>query len=330
MSDLTCWIATSGWAGTEKPCLALAHALGFRPVLKHLTLRFPWRFLPESLWFSPLRAYSKSGDSMMPPWPDVIIGSGRYASAALSKITKMRKKQKNPGPFTIQIQDPRLPSDQFDVVIAPYHSQVFGKNVISTHGALHGITHQILEENTLAFQSLLDQIPTPRVAVLIGGKNPYYKMTVPLMYHLGQQLKNLYQQQKIGLMISSSRRTNPLMYKAFKEGLGDTPAYFWEGGDAPNPYLAFLGGADYILVTQDSVSMVTEACATGKPVYTINLAKKRPRLDIFHGILQRKNLTRPFEGALENFNSTPLNDLTMVVGQLIPQLKERFGIKTPT
>lgn len=326
LSDLTCWISTSGWAGTEKPCIALATALGFKPIIKRLTLRFPWRFLPESLWFFPLKAYSKSGDSLNSPWPDVIIGSGRYASAALAKITKIKRNQKTVTPFTIQIQDPRLPSDQFDAVVAPYHSQVVGGNVISTHGSLHGITPMTLKENVLAFKDLLDQIPSPRVAVLIGGKNPHYKMTPAGMYKLGCALRDLYIHQGVGLMISKSRRTEPSAYAAFKEGLGETPAYFWEGQEGPNPYLAFLGAADYILVTQDSVSMVTEACATGKPVYTIDLIKKRTRLDAFHQLLQEKNLTRPFKGVLENFNHRPLDDLQMVTQKLASQITRYFKL----
>jgi len=325
-SDLTCWIATSGWPGTEKPCIALAQALGLTPTLKRLHLRFPWRFLPEALWGFPLKAYSKTSDSLTPPWPDILIGSGRYASAALAKITQLRRAQNKRAPFTIQIQDPRISPHNFDVVIAPYHSQVTGPNVISTHGTLHNLTSQILEQNVRDFQDLLAQIPHPRVAVLIGGKNPYYKMSPSSLFHLGRQLQALYQLQGIGLMISKSRRTEPLAYQAFKEGLGETPAYFWEGQEGPNPYLAMLGGADYILVTQDSVSMVTESCATGKPVYMIPLLKKRSRLEAFHQLLQDKNMIRPFEGILENFHPLPLNDLAMVCDKLIPQIKDHFHI----
>ena len=127
-------------------------------------------------------------------------------------------------------------------------------------------------------------------------------------------------------MVSKSRRTEPQAYAAFKKGLGDTPAYFWEGQGNQNPYLAFLGASDHILVTEDSVSMITEACATGKPVYTISLPKKGRRLEAFHALLQEKNLARPFKGTLENCNQTPLDDLQAVIQRLIPQISKHFNL----
>ena len=55
-----------------------------------------------------------------------------------------------------------------------------------------------------------------------------------------------------------------------QERLGGLPAFIWDGSGA-NPYFGMLGAADAIVVTADSVSMISEAAATGKPVYIVEL-----------------------------------------------------------
>jgi hypothetical protein len=46
--------------------------------------------------------------------------------------------------------------------------------------------------------------------------------------------------------------------------------HFWNGADdGENPYRGYLAAADRIVVTPDSVNMLSEACATGKPVFTL-------------------------------------------------------------
>ena len=47
----------------------------------------------------------------------------------------------------------------------------------------------------------------------------------------------------------------------------------WRSGDAENPYLGLLGLADILVATGESISMATEACATGKPVYFFDMGR---------------------------------------------------------
>jgi len=52
----------------------------------------------------------------------------------------------------------------------------------------------------------------------------------------------------------------------------------WSPGAPANPYLAFLGVADRIVVTADSASMLADAVSTGKPVEIFPLPSRRGRL----------------------------------------------------
>ncbi|HJT99539.1 MAG TPA: ELM1/GtrOC1 family putative glycosyltransferase, partial [Rhodanobacteraceae bacterium] len=68
-----------------------------------------------------------------------------------------------------------------------------------------------------------------------------------------------------------------------REAFARFPGTFWAGAaDGDNPYAGFLGWADRIVVTPDSVNMISEACATGKPVYTFAPRPIEGKLAAFH------------------------------------------------
>jgi mitochondrial fission protein ELM1 len=68
-------------------------------------------------------------------------------------------------------------------------------------------------------------------------------------------------------MVTTSRRSPAVLSRAVGElAAADPRVRAWrgahdEGGSAANPYLEFLATADHVVVTADSVNMVTEAVA---------------------------------------------------------------------
>ena len=91
-------------------------------------------------------------------------------------------------------------------------------------------------------------------------------------------------------------------------GLDGCPVDLWDG-DGDNPYFAMLGLADAIVVTGDSVNMVSEACATGKPIHVFHLEGGSRKFSRFHAALETQGITRPFEGRLEEWRYTPPDDV---------------------
>ena len=81
VSDATVWVLTDGKPGMENQCLGLAEALGATPVIKRIAPRFPWSVLPPQFWPAPLRAPGPAGDALAPPWPDILIATGRQTVA---------------------------------------------------------------------------------------------------------------------------------------------------------------------------------------------------------------------------------------------------------
>ena len=112
-------------------------------------------------------------------------------------------------------------------------------------------------------------------------------------------------------MVTPSRRTGPRNEAALRQALSGVPAAIWDG-TGENPYFAYLAHADAILVTPDSVSMVSEACATGKPVFVVGDVPPSGKLRAFHDGLAAGGMTRPFTGRLETWHYAPLDETARV------------------
>ncbi len=296
---------TEGIAGTENQCLGVAEALSLTPLIKRIKLRSPWKQLSPYLAWGHGHALAFDSDSIAPPWPDIVIASGRKSIG----IAQYIKKSSGGKTFIVQIQDPRISPGNFDLVVVPQHDPARGSNVIVTKGSLHRITPQKLAEAGEKWREKLKHLPAPRVAVLIGGNSKAHRMTSAATQKLADQILSL----NTGLMITASRRTGDenrhYLESRFR---GKDNVFFWDGtGD--NPYFGFLALADYIIVTEDSVSMTSESISTGKPVYVAPLEGNAKRLGLFHKSLQEQGFTRPFTGTLEAWSYTPPDDMMRVV-----------------
>jgi hypothetical protein len=308
--NLSCWIITEGMVGTENQCLGVTDSLKITPKVIKIGLKQPWKTLTPWLGFEYAGIFNTE---LNPPWPDLVITSGRKAIAA-SRYIKKKSKGKS---YTVHIQDPKCNPKDFDLVAAPFHDRLRGKNVLVTDGAPNRITEEKLEQAKTEFGPFIN-LPEPRIAVLIGGNSRTHKMTSDITKELVRRLKTL----NGGLMITTSRRTGEENTQILKEGLGSENIYFWDG-QAPNPYHGMLAWADFVLVTEDSVSMISDACTTGKPVYTIKLEGQSKRFDKFHNHLCDIGATKAFEGNLEHFTYEPLQDAKKIAHAIKSGLGEK-------
>lgn len=309
----SCWVVTEGMAGTENQCLGVAEAMGLMPVVKRIGLRQPWETLSPFIGLE--QSWSFTGDRLQAPWPDLVIASGRKAIAAARYI----RRQSAGKSFIVQIQDPRVRAGEFDLVAVPAHDRLRGENVIVTAATPNRITEQRLADGRQDFAPVLRAVPNPRVAVLIGGNSKAYTMTPDNMMKLAAQLKEL-DRLGYGLMVTASRRTGEENLQTLQNALQGSKAYLWDGrGD--NPYFGLLGWADYIVVTADSASMISEAASTGKPVYVIPLAGGSAKFDRLHGTLLEKHIIRPFTGQLQPYIYEPLQDAALIAAKI----REKMG-----
>jgi uncharacterized protein len=312
-----CWVITTGEAGMMSQALGVASAVGLEYEHKLATIPAPWRWFPGYLTIGLFAGARLNGSRPRPPWPDLLISCGRRSaimSVAIRKASKGRTK-------TVHIQDPQISARHFDLVVPPMHDRMSGRNVLSTRGAVHRVTPDALEKGQHAFSDQLQSLNRPLVGVLLGGDSKAHRGEPERFAALGREIADAVGKCGGTAWITPSRRTGAAAIAGLQSGLQDARYCLWDGG-GDNPYFAILGASDYLVVTSDSVSMVTEACATGKPVYVADLPGGTKRFQRFHDDMRREGATRPFTGELEPpWSYEPINDTPRVAAAIRSMLQ---------
>jgi mitochondrial fission protein ELM1 len=287
-------VLTDGAAGNRRQALALAEAL--TPSIREMVvdLRAPWSwFAPRALPGARM-APGRGEDNLLPPWPKLAIGCGRQAAWATRHI----RRWSGGACLAVQILDPRIDPAHWDLVVAPKHDRVRGENVLHTLGSLHPIDDAWLADGRDAFAPFA-ALPAPRLGVLIGGP----RRGAPFDARAGEAFLAAVRARHAAdggsVLVAVSRRTPAAMLPRVRAAFAGLPGVVWTGSDdGPNPYPGILGWADRLVVTPDSVNMLSEACATGRPVHTFASAPLPEKLARFHGELRAA-------GLLHDVDATP-------------------------
>ncbi|XP_021892446.1 mitochondrial fission protein ELM1-like [Carica papaya] len=246
--------------------------------------------------------------------PLLVVASGRDTVTVASSIKQLARDNV----FVVQIQHPRSQLDRFDLVITPRHDyypltphaqkqipwflrrwitprEPPGRNVILTVGALHRIDFAALRNAASAWHDELAPLLKPLLVVNIGGPASNCPYGADLAKQLASMLHSVLWSCG-SLRISFSRRTPERVSKILMQEFSSNPkVYIWDG-KGPNPHLGHLAWADAFVITADSVSMLSEACSTGKPVYVVGAERCTWKFADFQKSLQERGVVRPFTG----------------------------------
>ncbi len=317
MANKTCWVLSNGIIGMDNQSFGLAHALGLEVIKKTVVPTAPWKYLPPQLWIKPLQFLGAGSDPLAPPWPDVVVGTGRL-TVALSVAIKRASGGRT---FNVRIQNPQVALKHFDWVVAPLHDRCNGANVIETLGAVNSVTAERLQRAAEQFVPRLAHLPRPLLGVLVGGTNRSVRIDTALAHSLADKLVYAATAHGAGIVVTPSRRTAPEVVAVLQQRLSNIASVIWDGtGD--NPYLGYLALADYLVVTADSVNMASEACFTGKPVFIEGLTGADNKFEQFHRELRARGYTRPFTGELADWHYPPLDETSRVANLL----KQSMGL----
>jgi len=282
-----CWAITDHAAGNQRQALALAERMDL-PV-RHLVLepRAPWswfapRLLPGSDRALPLAQRA----AFAPPWPELAIGCGR--SAAL--FTRLLRELSGGHCHTVQILDPRIDPAHWDTVIAPRHDSLAGPNVLNPLGSLNPIDDDWLADGRESCPQFAE-LPQPRSGVLLGGPRRGIVIDAGYAGRLAERLRARWRREGGSLLVLASRRTPDAVMDTMRTTLDGIPGLRWSGpDDGRNPYPGVLGWADRLVVSPDSVNMLSEACAVGCSVETLIEAALPAKLERFHRALREAGL----------------------------------------
>lgn len=315
------WIISDGKPGHENQSLGIADAMRRHfPVevtLKRISQRSPWSWLPPSLVPSADWILDDSSATLTAPWPRLVIANGRQTVP----LALMIKKEAGRHCFVTQLQNPKVNAGLFDLVVPPAHDAVTGPNILATQGAPNRVTPAILEERRLDAMHWFAPMEGKRVAVLIGGSNDRYQLGKEEAADLVDRLRRFSLEGGYGLMITTSRRTGAQVADILRQGLADCPAIFYDAAtdtDGPNPYPGMLAMADGVIVTADSVSMISEACSSGKPVWIAELPGKGiAKFQKFHNDLYRMGAARRFMGRAEFWQQVVLQEADRIAAEIL-------------
>lgn len=310
------WVVSDGHAGNVRQARALARALG-AAVERELDLR-PGRL---ARWLAPRRwpgaqgAFGPEFARALQAPPALAIGCGRQAALA-TRLLRAR------GARAVQILDPRLHPRHWDLVIAPEHDGLHGDNVLTLLGSLHPVDDAWLAEARARFPAFA-QLPSPRIALLIGGSSRHARFGAAQLDVLLALLETALAREQGSLLLTASRRTDPALLPALRALAARWPAVRWLGADdGENPYPGLLAYADRIVCTADSVNMVSEACATPAPVFVFDPGHVAGRPRRFLDALLARGRIRAMDAALAPFHAEPLRETARVAGEV----QHRLGL----
>ena len=259
------WVLADERPGNRGQGFGVAEALGFPFVAKEIAYSRFGEFPNLLLGASFFGLSEESRRALAAPWPDIVIGAGRRVAPVARQIKALSGGRA----FTVQIMNPGwADARHIDLIAVPKHDRARpGANILHTTGAPHQVRPETLAKAADPWRGRVAHLPKPRIAALIGGSAKGRALDGAPIADLAGELAAFARRCGGALLITSSRRTDPKAMDALLARL-DVPkfAHRWEAG-AENPYLAFLALADAVVVTGDSMSMCSEACAAGAPVY---------------------------------------------------------------
>ena len=301
MTKLKALLLTEGMHGMISQVEGMAKALNTEYSHKIVRLSFPWNFTPPKI--TPIsniilkdKIYIDNNET-----PDLIISCGRK-----SVIPSIFLKRKNSKIFTIHIQDPKVNIRNFDAIVAPEHDNLNGDNIYNSKGAIHYITEQ---EISNAKEYLADKIRGEKiVSLILGGPNKYYSFNSNQIINIFNQIKSIFVSNGYKVIVIPSMRTpKEIIDLAIKE-MGSF-------GHVVNKidkqaYLSAYAIANYVVVTCDSTSMISEAATSGKPLFVAHMKTKKNnyRFKRFFELFKQMGITRELGEKVETWTYNKHNE----------------------
>ena len=276
------WLLLGDKGGDNAQLRVLAGALGWPSEEKPLLFNRGYQ-VPNLLLGATLATLDPACPPPAPPWPDLILASGRRAVP----VARWIRRQSGGRTRLVHVGRTWAPLTWFDLVVAmPQYRVARAANVMRAHLPLNRLAPQRLAGEAAAWQARVAHLPRPFTTVLLGGPARPLRFTPAEAASIGHEVEPLARRLGGSVLAVGGRRTAPGAVDAFAAALA-VPHLVHDPQRDPtqNPYAAFIGLADRIVVSADSASMLAEACRTGKPVIVAPLPYERtPRVRLMRAI----------------------------------------------
>lgn len=295
----------------------LSERLGWQTSSIHL------RYLRRGLGLNLFRGVGFGGidlrasDTLEPPWPDVLVCAGlrnepvarqiRANSKARTKIVVLGRTWAN--------------YDCFDLIVTtPQYRLPDRPNILHNLTTLHNYSAAKFRQHAPAARALWLGLPEPYLVVLIGGRSGPFTFGTHAARRLAAVVNAMATQLNATVLITTSARTEPRAAELFVSLLKMPHRFYRYKQDcSENPYLSMLAVASMIIVTGDSIAMLSEAAATDRPVYIFDLGagKRTMRRRYRQGSIDKNLYTEAYRCLMALGPQRLSRDIGLVHHQLV-------------
>ena len=239
---------------------------------------------------------AETTDGPPPSWPDLVIAAGDGAARAARSIA-----EKTRGRARLVRLDGGTGGigERFDAAIVPaYYRLPPHPQRIETATRLSRVTPEGLARASGHWPTLFGEAPRPRIVLLIGDPTAPFRLDAGAVRRLGEDVRTFAETAEGSVFAFTGPRLGEKATGALVTGLGEASHLHWWRPRSRDDdlYLAFLAGADAIVVSGESETMLADAVATGKPVYIYPPPERRS------GLIRRIE-----EAVLARSQARPLN-----------------------
>ena len=304
-------LLTEGMHGMISQAEGLAKALDLEFIHEKIELNGFWKFIPPKI--TPVQSFvfkNKIDEKF-----NIVISCGRKSvipSIFLKK--KFGKKIIN-----IHIQDPKVSLNNFDYVVIPEHDGLNGKNVITSKGAIHYLRNEELDKS---INYLKPQIKKEKIVTLIvGGPTKHYNYDENVINQIFLKINRNFISKGFQLIFIPSMRTPKKTIDSAKNFFDKDQIIITKVDK--KAYLSSLKLSDYIIVTCDSTSMISESAITGKPIYVAQMpsTKRNERFSKFFELFKSLNIIRDLDNSVEKWNYEKLNETDRISRYIKEKIK---------
>lgn len=311
MSKLKGLLLTEGMHGMISQVEGLAKALDIDFIHEKIELNNFWKLVPPKI--SPVRSFvfkNKLKEKF-----DIVISCGRKSvipSMYLKK--KFGKKIMN-----IHIQNPKVSLNNFDFVVIPEHDGINGRNVILSKGAIHYLRNEELDQNINYLKSRI--IKEKLVTLIVGGPTKYYDYHENTIKEIFLKVNRNFINKGFQLIFIPSMRTPKKIINLAKNYFDKNQIIITDVDK--KAYLSSLKLSDYIVVTCDSTSMISETAITGKPIYVAQMTpiKRNKRFMKFFELFKSLNIIKDLDNSIESWNYEKLNETDRISRYIKEKIK---------
>lgn len=311
------WLLADNRTGTINQLRGIAKYLeGFDVVEKKIEyswkIKFPnWM---HSILGVPHTAGSEKGFEAFAP--DLVLSAGRRTAS-----TAIWLRKRFPNAVFVHQLNPATSFNHFDYVLLPKHDRAASKKnpkVVPYVGATHRFEPKMLADAKKEWAKEFKKCAKPRIVAIIGGSTTKRTFSVKDAEKLANILNKTKKDLKGSLLVTTSRRTGERQTEVLRNTI-DADYFYGVGDKRPNPYVGFLGTADLLVVTGESMSMLAEATATKKPLYiyapkTLMIAKHQRFVDMLYA----EGFAKPFgDKALKPFTPKPATNEANRIAKLL-------------